>query len=71
VILTLNSSQNGFVQIFIYGIDGRLVQSFVLDVTIGFNALTLDLSHLAAGTCSTKIVSPDLKFYDQKIIKTR
>lgn len=70
-ILTMNSSQKGMVQVFIYSVDGRLVQSLIFEVVAGYNAITLELAGLSAGTYSTKIISPDFKYYDQKIIKLK
>ena len=68
-MLRMNSAQNGIGQFLVYSVDGKLVESINFEVIVGVNKIKLDLNVLSAGTYNAKIISPDSKSYDEKIIK--
>jgi hypothetical protein len=70
-LLSLNGTQNGIGQLFIYAVDGRLIQSLDFEVIVGVNTINVDLSLLSAGTYQIKIITPDFKNFDKKIIKLK
>lgn len=69
VTLKMNSTESGIAQFFVFALDGRLVESFNFEVTMGSNTVEFDISHLAVGTYHAKLMTPNSKYFDKKIIK--
>jgi hypothetical protein len=68
-IIAMNSSKNGVVQLFVYAIDGRIVQSFSYEVVEGYNSVPLNLEGISPGTYTTRIISPDANYHECRVVK--
>ncbi len=67
--LETHSSQAVQAELFVYSIDGRLIDVQTLLLQVGLNSIDINLDHLSAGTYSVRLVKPHAKSTDKKIIK--